>query len=224
MCILPFEKQTKLIEEQGQKQIDAITNQNKRLEALTNNDDHNSIYKEIFNKLVKEKFDGIKELTYKIDHNDLIYYFKNDTVKKKFNDFDNDIQLFKKIQSGEMKLEGTKEMQNIFKLNLNEILKETVKSKKQKSASENTKLLYKSRQPVIKLFNGYYSIVSEAKHKVKYREEFKILIPKQMLQRLLIPMVRVKEGSTPENLQKKSEKLYILGIEQKTLLKKQTTI
>ena len=42
-----FEKQTKTIEEQGIKQIDAITNQNKRLEALTNKDGHKSIYKNI---------------------------------------------------------------------------------------------------------------------------------------------------------------------------------
>ena len=34
-----FEKQTKTIEDQGKKQIDAITNQNKRLEALTKKDD-----------------------------------------------------------------------------------------------------------------------------------------------------------------------------------------
>ena len=31
-----FEKQTKMIEEQERKQTDAITNQNKRLSALTN--------------------------------------------------------------------------------------------------------------------------------------------------------------------------------------------
>ena len=35
-----FEKQTKTIEEQGRKQIDAITNQNERLAALTNEVDY----------------------------------------------------------------------------------------------------------------------------------------------------------------------------------------
>ena len=58
------------------------------LEALNNK----RIYKEIFDKLVKEKFDGIKKLTYKIDHDDLIYYFKNNTAKKTFNVFDNGIE------------------------------------------------------------------------------------------------------------------------------------
>ena len=77
-----FEKQTKTIEEQGKKQIDAITDQNKGLEALTNKDDHKSVYKEVFDQLVKEKIDEIKELTDEIDHNDLIYYCKNNTNRK----------------------------------------------------------------------------------------------------------------------------------------------
>ena len=90
-----FEKQTKLYVEQRKKQKDVITNQNKTLEALTNKDDHNSFYKKIFQKLVT--FDEIKELSDEIDHNDLIYYFKNNTAAKYFNDFENGIELFRKI-------------------------------------------------------------------------------------------------------------------------------
>ena len=37
-----------MIEEQGEKQINTITNQTVRLAALTNKDDHIDIYKEIF--------------------------------------------------------------------------------------------------------------------------------------------------------------------------------
>ena len=48
-----LEKQTKTIEEQGEK-IDAVTNQNKILEALINKGDHKSIYKEIIDKLVQK--------------------------------------------------------------------------------------------------------------------------------------------------------------------------
>ena len=78
----PFEKQTKTIEDQEKKQTDGITNQYEILETLTNIDDRESVYKEIFDNLVKEKIDGIKELTYKMDNVDLIYYFKGDTAKK----------------------------------------------------------------------------------------------------------------------------------------------
>ena len=104
-----------MIEEQGKKQID--TNQNKRLEALTNKD--------------------------------------------------------------------AKGLQNMFKSNLNEISKGRSKSKKRRSALENIKLLYESRQTVIKLFSDYSSIVSEARQKVNYGEELKIL-SQQILQRLPI--------------------------------------
>ena len=55
-----FEKQKKQLKNKGKKQIDAITNRNKRLEDLTNKDDYKSIYKEISSKLVKGKFDEEK--------------------------------------------------------------------------------------------------------------------------------------------------------------------
>ena len=64
-----------------------------------------------------------------------------------------------------MKLDDAKELQNIFKLNLNETSKGRFKSKEQESTLENTKLLYESRRAVIKLFNEYSLIPSEAKYK-----------------------------------------------------------
>ena len=49
-----FEKQTKPVEEQGRKQIDAITIQNERLLPLNNKDNHKGIYKKYLkNKLKK---------------------------------------------------------------------------------------------------------------------------------------------------------------------------
>ena len=61
-------------------------------------------------------------------------------------------------------------------------------------------MLHELCEAVIKLFNDYSSIVSEAKYKVKYGEELKILTPKQMLQKLSIVFVQVKTGHTSENL------------------------
>ena len=63
----------------------------------------------------------------------------------------------------DMKLEEAKKLQNVFKSNLNEISKERYKPEEQKSALENIKLLYESQEAVVKLFNDYFSIVSEAK-------------------------------------------------------------
>ena len=60
---------------------------------------------------------------------------------KNLNDFENGIELFRKIKSGEMKLEDAKELQNIFKSNLNEISKGRFKPEEEISALENNKLL-----------------------------------------------------------------------------------
>ena len=69
-----------------------------------------------------------------------------------------------------MKLEDANKLQNVFKSNLTEISKGKFKSKEQKSALENIKLLFKSWQAVVKLLNAYSSIASEVKHKVKFEE------------------------------------------------------
>ena len=49
-----------------------------------------------------------------------------------------------------MNLEDVKELQNIFKSNLNEILRGWFKSKEQKGKSEYYKLVYESQQALIK--------------------------------------------------------------------------
>ena len=60
---------------------------------LTNKDDHNNNYTEIFEELVKQRFDEIKELTDEINHNDLTYYFKGNTVRKRLDDFNNVMEI-----------------------------------------------------------------------------------------------------------------------------------
>ena len=106
----------------------------------------------------------------------------------------------------------------MFKPNLNVISRGRYKSEEQKSALEYIKFIYESREVVIKLFNDYSSIASEAKYKkihgksipstsgriacgkVSDLSNLKILNPKQMLQRLPIAIAQVKAGSTSENL------------------------
>ena len=83
-------------------------------------------------KYLKERFDEIKELTDELNQNDLIYYFKGNTFRKRFDDFNNGIELLKKIKSGEMKLEKANNLQNVFKSNLNEISRGSIESEDQK--------------------------------------------------------------------------------------------
>ena len=123
-----------------------------------------------------------------------------------------------------MKLEEAKEQQNIFKLDLNEISRGKFKSEEQKSALENIKLLYKSREAVIKLFNDYSLIVSEAKHNAKYGKGFKILTPKQMLQRLPVALAQVIAGNTSENLLNEIRQIIYSLYSEKKIPKKYKTI
>ena len=65
---------------------------------------------------------------------------------------------------------------------------------------ENTKLLYKSREAVIKLFNDYSWIVYEAERKSIRGEGLKIITAKQILQRLAKALAQVKAGNASQNL------------------------
>ena len=76
-----LEKQIKTIKYQGWKQIHAFKNQDERPAALTNKDYHKYNPRKIFEEIVKERYDEIKELTSEINHNDLIYLFKGNTAK-----------------------------------------------------------------------------------------------------------------------------------------------
>ena len=64
---------------------------------------------------------------------------------------------------------------------------------------KNIELPWESREDVIKLINDYSSIVSKAKHKVKYGKRVQILTLKQMLQRLPIALAQVKQETHPKN-------------------------
>ena len=89
-----------------------------------------------------------------------------------------------------------------FKPNINDIKKGNKKyrSKEQKNALYNIEMLYKARNSVTEFFDDYSSMVSEAKLKATKETALKILTPKQMLQRLLIPLAQVKAGSDSESL------------------------
>ena len=61
-------------------------------------------------------------------------------------------------------------------------------------------MLYKAKNNVLKFYDDYSSMVSKATHKATKGTGIKILTPKQMLQRLPIALVQVKEGNNSGNL------------------------
>ena len=64
----------------------------------------------------------------------------------------------------------------------------------------NVKNFYNSKEKIIKLYNDYAKIMSEAVYRAKQGNGLKILTPKQMLQRLPRALAKVKSGSNSKNL------------------------
>ena len=106
------------------------------------------------------------------------------------------------IKDDKISLTDIKNNQEKFKSYLREIKKgnNKRKSKEQKSALYNIETLYKARNQAIKFYDDYSLIISEAKIKATKGKCLKILTPKQMLQRLPIPLAQVKAGNNSESL------------------------
>ena len=60
--------------------------------------------KEIFNELVDERREKITDLDEKVNSDYLIYRYKDNTADTKFDNFDNALNIIKKIQTGEIEL------------------------------------------------------------------------------------------------------------------------
>ena len=61
-------------------------------------------------------------------------------------------------------------------------------------------MLYKARNKAIEFYDDYSSMMSEAKYRATKGTGFKILTPKQMLQRLPIALTQIKAGNNSENI------------------------
>ena len=86
------------------------------------------------------------------------------------------------------------------------------------------KLLYKSREAVLKLFNDYSSIVSEVNYKSIHEKRLKIITPKQMLQRLRIALAKVKSGYTSKDLLNEIRQIIYSLYQAKEITEKYTTM
>ena len=77
-----FEKQIKTIEDQGQKQVDALKDLKPKEQTNAINDksdDNTSISKEIYHKILKERMNEILKMSREINYSNLVYDFKGST-------------------------------------------------------------------------------------------------------------------------------------------------
>ena len=80
--------------------------------------------------------------------------------------------------------------------------------------------MIKPRKSVIKLFDDYSSMVSEAELKATKETGLKILTPKQMLQRLPIALAQVKAGNNSESLLNEIRQIVYSLYQSKEITKK----
>ena len=133
----------------------------------------------------------------------MICTYKGRPADTKFDEFDNAVGIINKIRDGKEDLADVKYNQKRFRYYVDGI-KKGAKNQKNKKTICNIEMLYKARNEAIKFYDDYSLMMSEAKTKAKQNETkgtgLKILMPKQMLQRLPIALAQVKAGNNSENL------------------------
>ena len=80
-----FEKQIKTIEDEGEKQVDALKKlkPKKQTKAITykSDDDNTLISKEIYDDILEERMDEILKMSRGINYSNLVYDFKGPTLQ-----------------------------------------------------------------------------------------------------------------------------------------------
>ena len=162
-----LEKQTKTIEDQGEKQIKAIEEHEKQLVKSNALTEKYSLpldkQKEILYKLVAERMETMEKLHNSIDFKKLIYHCKGPTASANFNDFI-DATALDEIESNGIKLADEEKNQMVFKSKLSDIRIEGRKSDKQRSETENNVTLYDARDEVIKFYKDYSTMMNNPRY------------------------------------------------------------
>ena len=192
-----FEKQIKIIEDQGKKQIDTLADL-KPKEIKPSKTSPNK-YGDYFDRLAK-----IRESYKPIDFNDLTYNFKDLRIPSVgFIKFKGSMHIFESIYNCDTHLEDIEKEQIELKKDLGRIKQGDPrdKSEEQKKTIDNIKNLYNSSEEVVKMFNDYARNMSRNIHGSKQeRTGLRILTPKQMLQRLPISLAQIKAGNNSQSL------------------------
>ena len=193
-----FEKQIKTTENQGKKQIDALADLKQK--EIKPRETKPNKYGDYF-------IDGLAKIpeSYKpIDFNDLSYDFKDLRIPSVgLIKFKGPMHIFKSIYNCDTPLEDIEKEQIELKRDLGRIKQgdRRYKSEEEKKIKDNIKIFYNSREEVVKMFNDYARNMSRNIHDSKQeRTGYKILTPKQMLQRFPISLEKIKAGNNSQSL------------------------
>ena len=206
-----FEKQRKTIEDQGEKQVKAI--QDNQLVNIKNYDYKNKLLfskeREIFKDIYNKKLDEIEEMNNKIDYDDLEYVVLSNDMAYNFSVEKDPISLLDDIKSGKTRLKEAKDAQENYRCYIN-IIRKGNKNDIQKRTLANINMFYNARDNTIKFIEDFGSMILDARRLAQEEqkgtganemsEQLKILTPNQMLKRLPIALAQVKAGNNSESL------------------------
>ena len=186
-----FEKQTKTIEDQGKKQIDALADLKPK--EIKPREIKPNRYSDYF-------IDKMAEIrnSFEIDFSNLKYTFKDrNNAPIDFIGFKGPLQIFKDINDGDIPLEEVEKNQIKLKSYLGHITQGNPKNKseEQNNIINNVTDLYESREKAVQMFNNCAKDMSRNIYKSKQGTGLKILTPKQILQRLPIALAQIKAGN-----------------------------
>ena len=142
-----FEKQIKTIEDQGQKQIEALENLKRKEETKPTEDKSNDKSKAtiIFNEFINERKKIVSELYDSVDCNNLKFEYVGPTKEVCFYEYKDSKEIFNAIKNNQIKFSDVKNKQNESLNKLNNI-KTDKKTIEQKETINNLEKFYKSRE------------------------------------------------------------------------------
>ena len=111
-----FEKQIKTIEDQGEKQIDALNDLKPKAITYKSDDDNDktSISKEIYNEILEERIDEILQMSKEIIHSNLVCDFKGPTPSINFGKYGGPMYIYRHMKDDEKTLQQVEEKQKHF--------------------------------------------------------------------------------------------------------------
>ena len=192
------------MDDQEEKQVVALKDlkPKEQTKAIEGESSSQSKATNMFNDLVKEGMAIINKLHEIVDYNNLKFEYVGPTKDVSFYEFMNSKELFDRLKNNRIRFDDALKKQKLFLNKLSDV-KIGKKTFEQKEVITNFENFYKSREEVFNFFKDYAKMYIDAGHKAKQDETkgtgLKILIPKQMLQRLPIALAQVKAVNNSEN-------------------------
>ena len=114
-----LEKQIKIIEDKGQKEIDALENlkakkQTKAITYKSDDDGNTPISKDIYDEILEERMDEIINMSREINYSNLVYDFKGPAPSINFAIFGGPTCTYNQLKTGEKTLQQVEEEQKYF--------------------------------------------------------------------------------------------------------------